>query len=59
LTWYSTGGRIIEGPTVRTIFLDTTGLAGKSVTVTVELNDGSPHTASGSCTLNVSAPPKN
>jgi hypothetical protein len=59
LTWYSTGGRIIEGPTLRTSFLDTTGLAGKEVTVTVELSDGSQHTASGSCMLKVSAPPKN
>ena len=59
LTWNSTGGRIIEGPTPRTIFLDTTGLAGKQVTVTVELNDGNQHTAAGSCTIRVSAPPKN
>jgi hypothetical protein len=59
LTWSSTGGRVIEGPTPRNIFLDTTGLAGKTVTVTVELNDGNQHTAGGSCTINVSAPPKN
>lgn len=59
LTWYSTGGRIINGRTQRSIFLDTTGLAGKEVTVTVELNDGNQHTASGSCRFNVAPPPKN
>jgi len=59
LTWYSTAGRIVEGRTQRTIFLDTTGLGGKEVTVTVELNDGTQHTATGSCKLNVAPPPKN
>ena len=59
LTWNSTGGRIIEGQTPRTAFLDTTGLAGKVVTVTVELSDGNQHTAGGSCTFRVLAPPKN
>ena len=59
LTWSSTGGRIIEGATQRRILFDTTGLAGKTVTVTVELNDGSQHTAVGSCSIRVLAPPKN
>jgi hypothetical protein len=59
LTWDTTGGRIIEGPTQREIFLDTTGLEGKRITVTVELNDGSQHTAAGSCFFNVSPSPKN
>jgi len=58
LTWFSTGGRIIEGPTPRSIFFDTSGLGGKQVTVTVELNDESNHTATGSCSFNVSPPPK-
>jgi len=58
LTWHSTGGRVIEGPTSRNILLDTAGLAGKEVTVTVELSDGSQHTASGSCSFSVS-PPRN
>ena len=58
LTWESTGGRIIEGPIQRKIFLDTTGLEGKSVTVTVEVNDGFQHTATGSCTFIVAPRPK-
>src|SRR6185369_15539488 len=59
LTWSTTGGRIIEGPTQRNVFLDTTGLAGKNVTVTVELNAGNQHIAAGSCAIRVTAPPKN
>jgi hypothetical protein len=59
LSWFSTGGRISEGLTPRSIFLDTIGLAGKEVTVTVELNDDNQHTAAGSCVFNVSPPPKN
>lgn len=59
LTWSSTGGRVIEGATPRNIFLDTTGLAGKEVTVKVDLNAGNQQIAAGSCTIRVSAPPKN
>jgi hypothetical protein len=59
LTWSSTGGRIIEGPMPRNVFLDTTGLGGKEVTVTVELSDGTQHTATGSCSFSVAPPPKN
>ena len=59
LTWYTTGGRIIEGPTPRKIFLDTAGFQGKEITVTVELNNGFQHTATGSCSFNVSPAPKN
>lgn len=59
LTWYTTSGRIIEGQTQSKIWLDTTGLDGKEVTVTVEINDGLQHTTSGSCTFKVSPPPKN
>jgi tartrate dehydratase alpha subunit/fumarate hydratase class I-like protein len=39
--------------------LDTTGMAGKVFTVTVEVDDGLQHTASGSCSISVSAAPKN
>lgn len=53
LTWGTTEGRILEG-IGNSIVLDTTGLEGKSITVTVELNDGNQHTASGSCTFKVS-----
>ena len=56
--WYTTGGRIASGQGTRTILLDTTGLAGKIVTVTIEVNSGSHHTAAGSCSFNVSGVPK-
>ena len=58
-TWYTTGGRIVAGQGTRKILLDTTGTAGKVFTVTVEVDDGSQHTASGSCSIKVSAAPKN
>jgi len=58
-TWYTTGGRIVAGQWTRKILLDTTGLAGKVFTVTIEVEDGSHHTAGGSCSIAVSAAPKN
>lgn len=58
-TWYTTGGRIVAGQGTRKIVLDTTGLAGKVFTVTIEVNSGSHHTAAGSCTFAVSAGPRN
>lgn len=58
-TWITTGGRIVAGQGTRKILLDTTGMAGKVFTVTVEVDDGSHHTASGSCSISVSAAPKN
>lgn len=58
LIWDATGGRIIEGPTQRKIFLDTTGLEGK-VTVTAELTDTLQHTTVASCSITVTPRPKN
>ena len=55
-TWYTTGGRIVAGQGTRKIVLDTTGLAGKVFTVTIEVSNGFGHTAAGSCTFNVSVP---
>lgn len=54
LTWHTTGGRILEGENTSKILLDTTGVEEKAITVTVELNDGSQHTATGSCTFKIS-----
>ena len=59
LTWDTTAGRILEGENTSQILLDTTGVADKAITVTVELNDGSHHTATGSCTFNVSPRSRN
>jgi hypothetical protein len=58
-TWYTTAGRIVAGQGTRKIVLDTTGLAGRGLTVTIEVNTGDQHTALGSCTFSVSAAPKN
>lgn len=57
-TWITTGGRIVAGQGTNKILLDTTGLAGKVVTVIIEVYDGS-GTASGSCTFNVLPARKN
>ena len=54
LTWHTTGGRILEGDNTRKILLDTTGVEEKAITVTVELNDSSQHTTTGSCTFKIS-----
>ncbi len=59
LTWNTTGGRIVAGQETSKILLDTTGLAGKVFTVTVEINDGLYHTAAGSCAIKVLAAPGN
>ena len=57
--WDTTAGRILEGQNTRRILLDTTGLEGKAITVTFEINDSNYHTATGSCTFNVSPRTKN
>jgi len=54
-TWYTTGGRIVAGQGTKKILFDTTGLAGKVFTVTIEVADGTGHVAGGSCTFNVAA----
>jgi len=59
MNWATTGGRIIEGQESRKIILDTTGLAGRVVTITFELSDGSLHTAAASCSISVAPAPKN
>ena len=55
LTWATTGGRIMEGQHTKKIVLDTTGLDGRSITVTVEREDGFQHISADSCVLKVSA----
>lgn len=58
-TWITTGGRIVAGQGTRKILLDTTGLAGRVFTVTIEVDDSSQHIAAGSCSIKVSAAHKN
>jgi len=57
--WVTTAGRIVEGQGTKKIVLDTTGLAGKVVTVTFELSEASGHSATASCSFDVAPAPKN
>ena len=57
--WVATGGQIVEGQGTRKIVLDTTGLAGKWVTVTFELRESGGYAATGSCAFNVAPKSKN
>ena len=53
LLWETSEGRIIDGQNTGTIVLDTKGLEGKTITITVELNDSSHHTATATCSFQV------
>jgi len=59
LLWNSSAGRIIEGQNTRKIMLDTTGLDGQMITVTVERRTGLFHRMSASCTIRVLPKPDN
>jgi hypothetical protein len=52
-SWTLTAGRIIKGHRSRTILIDTSGIEGQVITVTVEVKDQSSHTQTSSCTLQV------
>jgi hypothetical protein len=52
--WQTSEGRIVEGQNTSTILLDTTGLEGKTIRVTLELSDGDFHAAFASCSFTVS-----
>jgi hypothetical protein len=54
-SWALTAGRIIMGHHSRTILIDTTGLEGRVITVTVEVKDQSSHTQASSCALQILA----
>jgi hypothetical protein len=58
-TWYTTAGRIVEGQNTSKIVLDTAGLEGKTVTVTIEVDDSNHHIAAGSCSFTVAPKPNN
>ncbi len=53
--WDISHGQILKGQNTRRILLDTTGLQGKTITVTLEVNDGDQHIASGTCSFSVSS----
>lgn len=55
--WKVTAGKIVKGQNTSTITLDTTGLAGQMITVSVEASDANGHTAVTSCGVQI-APSK-
>jgi hypothetical protein len=52
--WTVGGGKILTGQGTPTITIDTTGLAGQTVSVSVEVNDGFGHTAIANCEVQIS-----
>jgi hypothetical protein len=53
LSWKVTAGKIISGQYTHRISLDTTGLAGRTVRVDGEMDDGFGHVATTSCIIEV------
>lgn len=51
--WTLSGGKILAGQRTRTITVDTTGLVGQTISVTVEVNDGNQHMMFASCALQI------
>lgn len=58
LKWESTGGRILEGQYTKRIILDTTALAGQTITVTVERAVDPYHRVTGSCVIHILPKPE-
>lgn len=58
LTWHTTGGKIVEDQDPKKIFLDTSGLEGKIITITVERDNGNRGRMSGSCVVRILPKPK-
>lgn len=54
-SWSISSGKLIKSDEQDTIVLDTSGLAGITITVTVEVDDGHQHLVSASCMVTVSA----
>lgn len=51
--WTVGAAKILTGQGTRTITMDTMGLAGQTISVRVELNDGFGHTANASCLVQI------
>jgi hypothetical protein len=52
-TWTVSAGRIVGGQGTNRIAVDTTGVGGKTILATVDVNDGSNHTSTISCETKV------
>jgi hypothetical protein len=55
VTWTASAGKVIHGDKKTSIVLDTSGLAGSSISVTAEVNDGMQHLITAACAIKVSA----
>ena len=52
--WTLSGGKILAGQGTRTISVETTGLAGQTISVRVEISDGNQHTMFAKCAVQIS-----
>lgn len=59
LKWHVSAGKIIAGQGTLKITVDTAGAGGRSITATIERNDGSGHVMMSSCEVRVSVRPSN
>jgi hypothetical protein len=57
--WQVTAGKIVAGQGTLRITVDTTGAGGRTITATIEMNDGSGHVTMSSCEVPVSVRSKN
>jgi len=57
--WQVTGGKIVAGQRTAKVTVDTTGLGGRTITATVEIDDSSQHATATSCAISVSVRPNN
>lgn len=57
--WQVSAGKIVSGQGTLRIIVDTSGVGGRTITATVEMNDGHNHTAMSSCNVPVSVRPSN
>jgi len=47
--WQVTAGKIVAGQGTTKVTIDTTGVGGRTITATIEIDDGSHHTTATSC----------
>ena len=52
-TWTVSAGKIVTGQGTRSIIVDTSGLAGETISVAAEVNDGSGLAAIATCEVHV------
>jgi len=58
-SWQVSAGKIVAGQGTLRITVDTTGVGGRTITATIEMNDGNNHVTMSSCNIPVSVRPNN